>query len=72
MGAIKAEFVHLHVHTAYSFLDSTCRLEELVQKASSCNMPALAITDKNAIHGAIRFYELAQTYGIQPLIGHKP
>ncbi|MGM0881712.1 MAG: DNA polymerase III subunit alpha [Bacillota bacterium] len=62
-------FVHLHVHTEYSLTEAVCRLEELIQTAKSWNMEALAITDKGAIHGAIRFRELAEQYGIQPIIG---
>ncbi|TEB15626.1 DNA polymerase III subunit alpha [Pelotomaculum sp. FP] len=64
-----AGFVHLHVHTEYSLLQATCRLEELIQKAKSFGMNSLAITDKGGIDGAIRFYELARKYGLHPVIG---
>lgn len=62
-------FVHLHVHTEYSLQDASCRLEELIQKAKSWGMTSLAITDKEAIHGALRFHELAEKSGIHPIIG---
>jgi DNA polymerase-3 subunit alpha len=64
-----AGFVHLHVHTEYSLQEATCRLEELIQKAKSWGMTSLAITDKGAVHGAVRFYEWAETFGIHPIIG---
>ena len=37
-------FTHLHVHTGYSFLDGRCRIDELIDKAKSLKMTALAIT----------------------------
>ncbi|MEB3101414.1 DNA polymerase III subunit alpha [Ferviditalea candida] len=63
------EFVHLHVHTEYSFPEAACRLEELIHQAKEWGMTSLAVTDKGGIHGAIRFYDLARKYGIHPIIG---
>jgi len=36
-----ADFVHLHLHTEYSLLDSACRLDRLVDKAhaGNCRLP---------------------------------
>jgi len=62
-------FVHLHVHTQYSFLDGASTLDRLLEKAKTLNMPALAITDHNRLTGAIRFYEKARQLGIKPIIG---
>ena len=44
-GTPKANFVHLHVHSDYSLLDSCATLDKLVAKAKALNMPALALTD---------------------------
>lgn len=62
-------FVHLHVHTEYSLAEATCRLENLLQTAKAWNMNSLAITDKGTINGAIRFCEMAERYGIRPIVG---
>ncbi len=62
-------FVHLHIHTEYSFPEAACRLEELLQQVKSWGMTSLAITDKGTIDGAILFYDLAEKYGIHPVIG---
>ena len=45
----KRNFTHLHVHTGYSFLDGMCRIDELIDRAKSFKMTALAITDHNHI-----------------------
>jgi DNA polymerase-3 subunit alpha len=62
-------FVHLHVHTQYSFLASTIKVKELVARAKAEGMPAVALTDTNNIFGAIDFYFACKDAGIKPIIG---
>lgn len=62
-------FVHLHVHSEYSLLDATCRLEALLRKAKEYEMPALALTDHGNLCGAIKFYNLARSFGVKPILG---
>jgi DNA polymerase-3 subunit alpha len=64
-----SDFVHLHVHTQYSLLDGTIRLDDLFRKAKEYQMPAVAITDHGNLYGAIDFYKHAYKYGIKPIIG---
>ena len=64
-----ASFVHLHLHTEYSFLDGAVRMKELMKKAAEFEMPAVAITDHGNLHGAIEFYQEATKAGIKPIIG---
>jgi len=62
-------FVHLHVHTEYSWSDGACFIEALVKKAKDLKMPAVAITDRNSIAGAVRFSQICHDSGIIPIIG---
>ncbi len=62
-------FIHLHVHSPYSFLDGASTLDRLLEKAQALDMPALALTDHNRLTGAIRFYDKARKLGIKPIIG---
>jgi DNA polymerase III subunit alpha len=62
-------FVHLHLHTEYSFLDGAVRMKELMKKAAEFEMPAVAITDHGNLHGAIEFYQEATRTGLKPIIG---
>ena len=64
-----ASFTHLHVHSYYSLLDGTMSLEELLYQAKKLKFKYLALTDHNALHGAIQFYQLAKKEGIHPIIG---
>ncbi|MFC2036141.1 DNA polymerase III subunit alpha [Chloroflexota bacterium] len=62
-------FIHLHVHSQYSFLDGASSLNRLLEEAVALDMPALAITDHDRLTGAIKFYEKAKALGIKPIIG---
>src|ERR1700690_633882 len=64
-----SDFGHLHVHTQYSLLDGACRVEELVKKAASLDMPALGMTDHGNMFGAIHFYKSCLKSKIKPIIG---
>ena len=64
-----SKFVHLHVHTQYSLLDGTIRLDNLFKKAKEYEMSAVAMTDHGNIFGAIDFYQNALKYDIKPIIG---
>ncbi|MFH1079041.1 MAG: DNA polymerase III subunit alpha [Pseudomonadota bacterium] len=64
-----ADFVHLHVHTQYSLLDGTIRLDDMLKKAKEYQMPAIAMTDHGNMFGAISFYQRAYKQGIKPIIG---
>jgi DNA polymerase III subunit alpha len=62
-------FVHLRMHTEFSVTDGIVRVDEAVAKASSDNMPALAITDNGNLFGAVKFFQRARGRGVQPIIG---
>ncbi|MBT8038003.1 MAG: DNA polymerase III subunit alpha [Verrucomicrobiae bacterium] len=62
-------FVHLHVHTEYSTLDSTVRTKDLVARAAELGMPAVAMTDHGNLYAAVEFYQNAQSAGIKPILG---
>lgn len=62
-------FVHLQVRTAYSLLDSTISIEELVSSAVEKGYKQLAICDHNVMYGAIKFYEACLDNNIKPIIG---
>ena len=66
---LRAEFVHLHLHTEYSLLDGACRLDRLMERARELNFGALAITDHGAMHGVVDFYKAAEEHGIKPIVG---
>jgi len=62
-------FVHLHVHTEYSLVDSVVRVPELVSAVAAAGMPAVAITDQGNLFGLVKFYRAALAAGVQPIVG---
>jgi DNA polymerase-3 subunit alpha len=62
-------FVHLHVHTEYSLVDSTVRIPALIDECVAQGMPAVAITDQNNLFGMVKFYKRAIAAGIKPIVG---
>ncbi len=62
-------FVHLRLHTEFSVVDGTNRIDEIVSAAAADAQPALAITDLNNLFAAVKFYKAARSAGVKPLIG---
>jgi len=66
---MEKNFVHLHLHTEFSLLDGACRIKEVVKKAKSLNMPAIAMTDHGNMYGAVNFHDECVKQGIKPILG---
>jgi DNA polymerase-3 subunit alpha len=64
-----AGFVHLHVHTEYSLVDSVVRVPELVAATAAAGMPAVAMTDESNLFGLVKFYRAALAAGVKPVVG---
>src|SRR4029077_16293526 len=64
-----ADFVHLHVHSQYSMLDSALRLKALVKHAKQQEMPAVALTDHGNMFGAVQFHAECKKQDIKPILG---
>ena len=62
-------FVHLQVISAYSLLQTTTRIEDLVRNAKTKGYQAIALTDQNVLYGQVDFFKLCQKYAIQPILG---
>ncbi|MEO7934856.1 MAG: DNA polymerase III subunit alpha, partial [Dokdonella sp.] len=64
-----ADFIHLHVHSEYSLVDSTIRIDRLVKACASVGMPAVALTDQVNLFALVKFYTAAEKAGIKPIAG---
>src|SRR5512136_637006 len=62
-------FVHLHLHSHYSLLDSAVKLDELMRQVGEQGMPGVALTDHGSLFGAYEFYSAARKAGIRPVLG---
>jgi len=62
-------FVHLRLHSEFSVVDGTNRIDEVVKAAAKNGQPALAITDLNNLFGGVKFYKEARGKGVKPVLG---
>ncbi len=62
-------FVHLRLHTEFSVVDGTNRIDEVVAAAAADRQAALAITDLSNFFGSVKFYRETRGVGVKPLIG---
>ena len=64
-----ADFIHLKVRSAYSLTEGAIKLDKVVALAKAEMMPAVAVTDRNNLFGALEFSQYATNAGIQPIVG---
>ena len=76
------DFIHVRVHSAYSLTEGAIKVVEdkpkdgsaplrkdLIKLCTSAHMPAVALTDKGNLFGALEFALAAAGAGVQPIIG---
>jgi DNA polymerase-3 subunit alpha len=73
---VTTQFVHLHLHTEYSLVDSVVRIQSetegvpgLMDAVATMGMPAVALTDQSNLFAMVKFYRAAQSAGIKPIVG---
>ena len=62
-------FVHLRLHSEFSIVDGTVRIDEAIEAAVADAMPALAIGDLANVFGLVKFYRAARGAGVKPILG---
>lgn len=62
-------FIHLHVHSTYSFLNSASSVTSYLEKAAELEMPGLAVTDHHNLSGTVELHKKALELGIKPIQG---
>jgi len=62
-------FTHLEVHSHYTLLGATPSIDDLVSRARAEGMSHLALTDSNALYGAVAFDIACREAGIRPILG---
>ncbi len=65
----KSQIIPLHLHSYYSFLDSTLSIRDIIDLARRHHLSAIALTDTNNLHGAVEFTQAALAAGIKPILG---
>ena len=74
MGSLdfrEKDFVHLHLHSDYSLLQSAIQLKPLAKRLSELQMQACAVTDYGNMYGAVSFYNTMKGAGVRPIVGYE-
>src|SRR3569832_707835 len=62
-------FVHLRVRSAYSLLEGAIKADKVAALAAKGHMPAVGLTDRANLFGALEFSSYAKDQGVQPIVG---
>ncbi len=68
-GDSSVDYVELHCHTNFSFLDGASHPEELVEEAYRLGLSGLAVTDHDGLYGVVRFAEAARELDLPTVFG---
>ncbi len=69
MAGLSDGFVHLRARSAYSLLEGAIKADKLGVLAKGLDMPAVALTDRAGLFGALEFCAAAKDSGVQPIVG---
>jgi len=68
-GGLAEGFVHLRVRSAFSLLEGAIKADAIGPLAHAAGMPAVALTDRANLFGALEFSVYTREAGVQPIIG---
>ncbi|MCU0640259.1 MAG: PHP domain-containing protein, partial [Candidatus Krumholzibacteria bacterium] len=66
---MNAPFVHLNVHSNFSFLRGTATAQSLASAAAAMGMKSIALTDTNGLYAVVPFEKACREAGIRPVYG---
>jgi len=69
MPGLDEAFVHLRVRSAYSLLEGAIKADKIGALAADGHMPAVGLTDRANLFGALEFSVVTKDTGVQPIVG---
>ena len=66
---MSSHFIHLRVYSDYSLGESVLRVSDIIGHCAKHNIPAVALTDKYHMFGALEFSMNSVKQGVQPIVG---
>ncbi len=69
MARLDEGFVHLRTRSAYSLLEGAIKADVIGKLAREAGMPAVGLTDRANLCGALEFSVATKDAGVQPIIG---
>ena len=69
MAGLDEAFIHLRVRSAYSLLEGATKADAIGALAAGMHMPAVGLTDRANLFGALEFSVSTKDSGVQPIVG---
>ncbi|KAA3643880.1 MAG: DNA polymerase III subunit alpha [Chloroflexi bacterium] len=67
--ALEITPVNLHTFSHFSFLEGQASQQDLASTAAAAGQPALALTDRHRLTGAVQFVDACEQHSIKPILG---
>ena len=62
-------YVPLRVFSSFTMLEGAMEPKTIAERAAKLGFPAVALTDRNGLYGAMPFSDACIAKGVQPIIG---
>ena len=62
-------YVELHARSAFSFLRGASSPEDLVAACADCQVPAVALCERNGVYSVVRAHMAAREQGVRAIVG---
>ena len=62
-------YVPLRVFSCFTMLEGAMEPKTIAERAAKLGFPAVALTDRNGLYGAMPFTDACVAKGVQPIIG---
>src|SRR6476646_1025790 len=66
---VNQPLVPLRVFSSFTMLEGAMEPKTIAERAAKLGFPAIALTDRNGLYGAMPFSEACTGKGVQPIIG---
>ncbi|MEO5773690.1 MAG: DNA polymerase III subunit alpha [Sphingomicrobium sp.] len=67
--SVNHPFVPLRVFSSFTMLEGAMEPATIAERAAKLGFPAVALTDRNGLYGAMPFSDYCEKKGVQPIIG---
>ena len=66
---VNQPYVPLRVLSSFTMLEGAMEPKTIAERAAALGFPAIALTDRNGLYGAMPFSDACAAKGVQPIIG---
>jgi DNA polymerase-3 subunit alpha len=66
---VNQPYVPLRVFSSFTMLEGAMEPKSIASRAATLGFPAIALTDRNGLYGAMPFSDACMAKGVQPIIG---